>query len=118
VVTANQSGQAAVAKAVEDSLSDGVIPRKDVDNLYLTVSVFLEWDASDKDKVYKYNYQATKQAINNAYKRSAKNRHISQKKLAYIILLDNTPPLLLQNGSRRSYKTLSLLFPPKHFSMN
>jgi 5,6,7,8-tetrahydromethanopterin hydro-lyase len=39
--------QTAVAKAVVDSVSEGVIPKNDVDNLYLIVSVFLEWDASD-----------------------------------------------------------------------
>ncbi len=32
----------------------------------IIVSVFIEWDAKDKKKVYDYNYQATKLAIERA----------------------------------------------------
>lgn len=72
--------QAAVAKAVVDSVAEGVIPKAEVDDLYLIVSVFLEWDAEDKDKVYKYNYEATKQAISNAYKHQPSIDDILSKK--------------------------------------
>ena len=36
------------------------------------MSVFVEWDAKDKDKIYEYNYQATKIAIERAAKREPK----------------------------------------------
>lgn len=75
--------QAAVAKVVVDSVVEGVIPKADVENLYLIVSVFLEWDASDKDKVYKYNYEATKLAIKNAYYHEPKIDEILSKKTAH-----------------------------------
>jgi 5,6,7,8-tetrahydromethanopterin hydro-lyase len=36
------------------------------------VSVFVEWDAKDKDKFYEYKYQATKIAIERAANRETK----------------------------------------------
>lgn len=60
--------QAAVARAVMDSVDAGVINKKDVEDLVIIVSVFIEWDADDKTKVYEYNYQATKLAIERAVK--------------------------------------------------
>lgn len=58
--------QAAVAKAVMDSVGEGVLPQELAEELMIIVSVFIEWDAEDKKKVYEYNYQATKQAIERA----------------------------------------------------
>ncbi len=58
--------QAAVAKAVMDSVEDGTINKDDAEDLLLIVSVFIEWDASDKEKVYEYNHEATKLAIKRA----------------------------------------------------
>ncbi|KGK97686.1 aldehyde-activating protein [Methanococcoides methylutens] len=58
--------QAAVAKAVMDSVADGVIPKEEAENLLIIVSVFLEWDATDKEKIYEFNYEATKMAIKRA----------------------------------------------------
>ncbi|HLB72216.1 MAG: formaldehyde-activating enzyme [Candidatus Methanoperedens sp.] len=58
--------QAAVAKAVMDSVEEGVIDKKEAEDVLLIVSVFIEWDAKDKDKVYEYNYEATKLAIKRA----------------------------------------------------
>ena len=55
--------QAAVAKAVMDSVADGVLPQEQADDIFIIVSVFIEWDAKDKDKVYEYNYEGTKLAI-------------------------------------------------------
>lgn len=60
--------QAAVAKAVVDSVADGTIPRGDADNLALVVGVFIHWEASDKKKIYDYNYRATKEALERAVK--------------------------------------------------
>jgi len=58
--------QAAVARAVMDCVESGVLPEELADDLFIIVSVFVEWDARDKDKVYEYNYQATKIAIERA----------------------------------------------------
>jgi 5,6,7,8-tetrahydromethanopterin hydro-lyase len=55
--------QAAVAKAVMDSVAAGVLPEEQADDIFIIVSVFIEWDAKDKDKVYEFNYEATKLAI-------------------------------------------------------
>jgi 5,6,7,8-tetrahydromethanopterin hydro-lyase len=56
-------GQAAVARAVVDSVSDGTIPRDQVDDLCLIVGVFIHWEATDDQKIYDYNYQAVKESI-------------------------------------------------------
>lgn len=58
--------QAAVAKAVMDCVSEGLIPEDQAEDIFIIVSVFIEWDAKDKKKVYKYNYQATKFALERA----------------------------------------------------
>jgi 5,6,7,8-tetrahydromethanopterin hydro-lyase len=58
--------QAAVAKAVMDCVSDGLIPEDQAEDIFIIVSVFIEWDAKDKKKVYNYNYQATKFALERA----------------------------------------------------
>jgi 5,6,7,8-tetrahydromethanopterin hydro-lyase len=55
--------QAAVARAVVDSVRDGVIAEADVDELCLIVGVFIHWDAKDDKKIFDYNYQATKESI-------------------------------------------------------
>src|SRR3954463_9709197 len=55
--------QAAVARAVVDSVESGVIPRDRADDLCVMVGVFIHWDASDDQKIYDYNYQATKESI-------------------------------------------------------
>src|SRR5262245_4606432 len=60
--------QAAVAKAVVDSVADGTIPKGDVDNLAVVVGVFIHWQASDNKKIYDYNYRATKEAVERAMK--------------------------------------------------
>jgi bifunctional enzyme Fae/Hps len=58
--------QAAVAKAVADAVEDGVISQKLVEDCVLIISVFLHPDAKDYDKIYRYNYGATKLAIKRA----------------------------------------------------
>ena len=55
--------QAAVARAVVDSVEAGVIPKGKVDDYCIMVGVFIHWDASDDNKIYDYNYQATKESI-------------------------------------------------------
>ena len=52
--------QAAVAKAVADSVAAGVIPKAEAENLVIVCGVFIHWDAKDDNKIYQYNYEATK----------------------------------------------------------
>jgi len=61
--------QAAVARAVVDSVEGGVIPRDKADDYCVLVGVFIHWDASDDQKIYDFNYQATKEAIARALAR-------------------------------------------------
>ncbi len=58
--------QAAVAKAVADAVEEGVIPKEEAENFVVIVSVFIHPDAKDREKIYHYNYGATKLAIQRA----------------------------------------------------
>ena len=58
--------QAAVAKAVADSVEAGVISKGDAEKLVIVCGVFIHWEAKDDKKIYQYNYEATKLAIANA----------------------------------------------------
>jgi len=60
--------QKAVANAVADCVKSGAIPKDQADNLCIVCGVFIHWDASDDKKIYEYNYEATKQAIERAMK--------------------------------------------------
>jgi 5,6,7,8-tetrahydromethanopterin hydro-lyase len=60
--------QAAVAKAVADSVASGVIPKSSAEDLVIVCGVFIHPAAEDDKKIYDYNYQATKDAIANAMK--------------------------------------------------
>jgi 5,6,7,8-tetrahydromethanopterin hydro-lyase len=60
--------QAGVAKAVVDSVAEGVIPISEADDLFICVGVFIHWDASDDQKIQDFNYRATKEAIARAIK--------------------------------------------------
>jgi 5,6,7,8-tetrahydromethanopterin hydro-lyase len=72
--------QAAVAKAVADSVAAGVIPAKDVENLVIVCGVFIHWQAKDDTKIYQYNYEATKLSISRAMKGEPKIEEILAKK--------------------------------------
>ncbi|MDG6223730.1 MAG: bifunctional 5,6,7,8-tetrahydromethanopterin hydro-lyase/3-hexulose-6-phosphate synthase [Candidatus Bathyarchaeota archaeon] len=58
--------QAAVAKAVADSVEEGVIPEDKVDEWVIVCSVFIHPQAKDFRSIYHYNYSATKLAIQRA----------------------------------------------------
>src|SRR5262245_8365705 len=47
--------QAAVAKAVADSVAEGIIPKGAADDLVIVCGVFIHWEAKDKAKIYDYN---------------------------------------------------------------
>ena len=55
--------QAAVARAVVDSVREGVISEAQVEDLCVIVGVFIHWDATDDKKIFDWNYQATKESI-------------------------------------------------------
>ncbi|MBI1869284.1 MAG: formaldehyde-activating enzyme [Methylocystis sp.] len=55
--------QHGVAKAVADSVAEGIIPLAEADDIFISVGVFIHWDAADDKKIQEYNYQATKEAI-------------------------------------------------------
>ena len=58
--------QRAVAMAVADSVEDGTIPASEADDIFVSVGVFIHWEAADDKKIQDYNYQATKEAIERA----------------------------------------------------
>ncbi len=58
--------QAAVAKAVADSVASGVIPQDQCEDLVIVCGVFIHPAAEDNKKIYDFNYQATVDAIANA----------------------------------------------------
>ncbi|MBI4600609.1 MAG: formaldehyde-activating enzyme [Planctomycetes bacterium] len=60
--------QQAVAKAVADSVAAGVIPKNQCENLVIVAGVFIHWEANDDQKIFQYNYDATKLAISRAMK--------------------------------------------------
>lgn len=72
--------QAAVAKAVVDSVEEGIIPKFEADNLLIIASVFIEWDATDKKKIYDWNYEATKLAIRRAIRGEPKLEEVLAEK--------------------------------------
>ena len=55
--------QYAVDKAVQDSVAEGVIPASEADDVFISVGVFIHWEASDDAKIQDYNYRATKEAL-------------------------------------------------------
>ena len=55
--------QYGVAKAVADSVAEGVIPIERADDLFISVGVFIHWEATDDSKIQDFNYRATKEAI-------------------------------------------------------
>ena len=55
--------QYGVAKAVADSVAEGVIPIERAEDLFISVGVFIHWEANDDAKIQDFNYRATKEAI-------------------------------------------------------
>jgi 5,6,7,8-tetrahydromethanopterin hydro-lyase len=55
--------QAAVSRAVVDSVREGVIAEGDIDDMCIICGVFIHWEATDDKKIFDYNYTATKESI-------------------------------------------------------
>ncbi|MCS6877826.1 MAG: formaldehyde-activating enzyme [Geminicoccaceae bacterium] len=58
--------QRAVALAVADCVAEGTIPEEECEDLFISVGVFIHWEAQDDRKIQQYNYEATKLAIERA----------------------------------------------------
>src|SRR3954449_7079475 len=50
--------QAAVARAVADSVVDGTIPKGKAEDYVIVCGVFIDAKANDNKKIYKFNYEA------------------------------------------------------------
>ena len=59
--------QAAVAKAVADSVEEGAFGNSDINEICILASAFLHPSAKDYNRIYRYNYGATKLAISRAF---------------------------------------------------
>jgi len=58
--------QAAIAKAVADSVEEGIIPENRVDDWVIVSSVFVHPKAEDYRRIYQYNYGAARLALKRA----------------------------------------------------
>ncbi len=58
--------QSAVAKAVADAVEEGIIAKGEVEELVVIVSVFIHPRGKDYQRIYRYNYAATKLALSRA----------------------------------------------------
>jgi len=72
--------QYAVAKAVADSVAEGVIPKDQTEKLCIVCGVFIHWEAADDKKIYEYNYKATKESIARALKGEPKADDVTAQK--------------------------------------
>ncbi|GLK77719.1 formaldehyde-activating enzyme [Methylopila jiangsuensis] len=68
--------QYGVAKAVVDSVAEGVIPEDEAEDLFISVGVFIHWEAADDAKIQQYNYEATKEALKRAVAGEPKARDV------------------------------------------
>lgn len=72
--------QRGVAMAVADCVEDGTIPADEADDVYISVGVFIHWDAADDAKIQDYNYEATKESIKRAIAGEPKAADVVAKK--------------------------------------
>jgi 5,6,7,8-tetrahydromethanopterin hydro-lyase len=72
--------QHAVAKAVADSVAEGIIPADEADDLFICVGVFIHWEAESDAKIQDFNYRATKEAIARAVAGEPKAKEVVSKR--------------------------------------
>jgi 5,6,7,8-tetrahydromethanopterin hydro-lyase len=72
--------QYAVAKAVADSVAEGVIPESEADDLFICVGVFIHWQATDNAKIQDFNYRATKEALARAVRGEPKASEVVHRR--------------------------------------
>ena len=80
--------QAAVAKAVADCVEEGVFTDVDIENVVILASAFVHPDAMDYNKIYRFNYGATKLAIHRALEKfpDAKTLTYEKDRAAHAIM--------------------------------
>jgi 5,6,7,8-tetrahydromethanopterin hydro-lyase len=72
--------QRAVAMAVMDCVEDGTIPADEADDIFISVGVFIHWEADDDAKIQDFNYEATKLSIKRAVSREPKAAEVLSKR--------------------------------------
>jgi 5,6,7,8-tetrahydromethanopterin hydro-lyase len=72
--------QYAVAKAVADSVAEGIIPKDQTEKLCIVCGVFIHWEAADDKKIFEFNYKATKESIARALKNEPSAAEVTSKK--------------------------------------
>jgi 5,6,7,8-tetrahydromethanopterin hydro-lyase len=72
--------QRAVAMAVADAVAEGTIPEAEAEDLFISVGVFIHWEANDDAKIQQYNYEATKLSIERAVRGEPSARTMVEKK--------------------------------------
>ena len=72
--------QRAVALAVADCLAEGTIPESEAEDLFICVGVFIHWEAADDAKIQRYNYEATKQALERAVRGEPKAADVTAQR--------------------------------------
>ncbi|MEM3698136.1 MAG: bifunctional 5,6,7,8-tetrahydromethanopterin hydro-lyase/3-hexulose-6-phosphate synthase [Candidatus Bathyarchaeia archaeon] len=72
--------QSAIAKAVADSVAEGIIPLDKIEEWVIICSVFVHPHAKDYVKIYLYNYSATKLAIKRALSNYPNVKKIMEEK--------------------------------------
>jgi bifunctional enzyme Fae/Hps len=80
--------QAAVAKAVADCVEEGVFSEVDIEKVVILASAFVHPDAADYNKIYRYNYGATKLAIHRSLEKfpDAKTLIFEKDRAAHAIM--------------------------------
>lgn len=72
--------QRGVAMAIADCVESGAIPAAEAEDLFVCVGVFIHWLAEDDEKIQKYNYAATKEALERAVRNSPSIEKVLEKK--------------------------------------
>lgn len=72
--------QRGVALAVADSVEDGTIPADEADDVFISVGVFIHWQADDDQKIQDYNYRATREALKRAVNREPRAAEVVRRK--------------------------------------
>lgn len=58
--------QRGVAMAIADCLAEGTLRADQANDLFISVGVFIHWQAEDDQKIQDYNYRATKESVERA----------------------------------------------------
>jgi len=71
--------QYGVARAIQDCVAEGIIPRAEADDIYICVGVFVHWEASNAARIQDFNYRATREAIARAIAGWPSVREVQEK---------------------------------------